>query len=300
MLPINRRGFEEETYCTWSLTPLYGGTNTLLGLYNAPFETTRQTINNRRTRTLLKLGESVALAKSVSSFWVQVLQSLEDNEFDFPFALLYSVLDDTESDKSGSFSSESSQSMKSCMLEGTLGVPEGHPSAPTRLDLRRARGGFIPSFREAMQTREPNLLKIADGTLSESLIDGFHLRGFPEPCSLAVVCPIRPTTEENVIGFLVVGINPRRPYNGDYQAFISLLNRQLATSLASVTLFEEEIYCGQKTEAERSRLFEELAVQRSRLQRIAESSPVGMFSVSTTGCILEARNSGFWFYTSLS
>jgi hypothetical protein len=295
MLPINRRGFEEETYYTWSLTPLYGGTNTLLGLYNAPFETTRQKINDRRTRTLLKLGESVALAKSVSSFWVQVLQSLEDNEFDFPFALLYSVLDDTESDESGSISSESSQSMKSCVLEGTLGVPEGHPSTPTRLDLKRARGGFIPSFREAMHTREPKLLKIADGTLSESLMDGFHWRGFPEPCRLAVVCPIRPTTGENVIGFLVVGINPRRPYDDDYQAFISLLNRQLATSLASVTLFEEEIRRGQTTEVERSRLSEELAVQRSRLQRIAEASPVGMYSVSTNGLILEVRNSGFWF-----
>jgi hypothetical protein len=121
MLPINRKGFEEETYFTWSLTPLYGGTNNLLGLYNAPFETTRQKINDRRTRTLLRLGESVALAKSVTSFWVQVLKALEDNEFDFPFALLYSVLDDVDSDGS-SVSSESSQSMKSCVLEGTLGM----------------------------------------------------------------------------------------------------------------------------------------------------------------------------------
>jgi hypothetical protein len=179
---------------TWSLTPLYGGTRTVLGFYNSPFETTRQKISERRTRTLLTLGASVALAKSVSSFWVQVLRSLEDNEFDFPFALLYSVLDDTESDES-SISSESSQSMKSCVLEGSLGVPDGHPSAPTRLDLKRARGGFIPSFREAIQTREPKLLNISDGTLSESLMEGFQWRGFPEPCRLAVVCPVSKFSE---------------------------------------------------------------------------------------------------------
>lgn len=98
-----------------------GGTNTLLGFYNVPFETTRRKINDRRTGMFLKLGESVALAKSVSSFWVRVLKSLEDNEFDFPFALLYSVLEDAESDEA-STSSESSQSMKSCVLEGTLGM----------------------------------------------------------------------------------------------------------------------------------------------------------------------------------
>lgn len=89
------------------------------------------------------------------------------------------------------------------------------------------------------------------------------------------------------------GINPRRPYDDDYQAFISLLNRQLATSLASVTLFEEEIRRGKDTEVERSRLSEELAYQRSRLQRIAEQSPVGMFSVSSSGLILEANDRFF-------
>lgn len=38
MLPIERHGFLEETFFTWSITPLYGGTDKLLGLYNAPFE----------------------------------------------------------------------------------------------------------------------------------------------------------------------------------------------------------------------------------------------------------------------
>ena len=56
-----------------------------------------------------------------------------------------------------------------------------------------------------MQTREPKLLNISDGTLSESMMEGFQWRGFSEPCRLAVVCPIRPTTGENVFGFLVIG-----------------------------------------------------------------------------------------------
>jgi len=205
MLPIERHGFLEETFFTWSLTPLYGGTTNLLGLYNAPFETTRQTITDRRTRTLIRLGEEVALAKKVSNFWPKVLTALEENEFDFPFALLYSVMDETDADDGSSISSESSHAMKSCVFEGSLGVPEGHPAAPTRLDLKRSRGGFIPAFRDAMQTREPKLLNISDGTLPESLIEGLQWRGFGEPSKLAVVCPIRPTTGENVLGFLVIG-----------------------------------------------------------------------------------------------
>jgi hypothetical protein len=205
MLPIERHGFLEETFFTWSLTPLYGGTNNLLGLYNAPFETTRQTINDRRTRTLLKLGEGVSSAKSVQAFWPLVLNALKDNEFDFPFALLYSILDEVDTDDGSSMSSESSHAMKSCILEGSLGVPDGHRAAPTRLDLKRSRGGFIPALRDAMQTREPKLLNIMDGTLSEALIEGLDWRGFGDPCKLAIVSPIRPTTGENVLGFLVIG-----------------------------------------------------------------------------------------------
>ncbi|RDW80496.1 hypothetical protein BP5796_05194 [Coleophoma crateriformis] len=298
MLPIERYGFLEETFFCWSLVPLYAGEPTLQGLWNQPFETTRSTLNNRRMSTLMTLSEEISLAKTVSSFWQLILKPLEENEFDVPFALLYSVVDDVDVDEGSSISSESSHTMKSCILEGALGVPEGHDAAPTKLDLKRARGGFIPAFRDAMRTREPSLLNIMDGTLKQSLIEGFNWRGFGEPCKQAVVCPIRPTTGENVLGFLVLGINPRRPYDRDYQTFIRLLIRQLATSLASVTLFEEEIRRGttaaEAAALERLKLSEELAVQRSRLQRMAEVSPVGMFSIDPQGLLLEANDR--WFH----
>jgi hypothetical protein len=140
-------------------------------------------------KTLLRLGQETALATSISTFWPKILKSLEENRFDFPFAILYSVTDDVE-EESMSQCSENSQTFKSCVLEGTLGIPEGHPAAPSRLDLRRSKGGFVPAFRDAMQTREPTLLGTKDGTLSEALIDGFQWRGFPEPCREALVCPV--------------------------------------------------------------------------------------------------------------
>lgn len=80
----------------------------------------------------------------------------------------------------------------------------------------------MPAFRDSIQTREPTLLTIKDGTLSESLMENFELRGFGEPCREALVCPIRPTTGENVLGFLVVGVNPRRPFDDDYHGFIQV------------------------------------------------------------------------------
>ncbi len=110
-----------------------------------------------------------------------MLDGLRGNEFDVPFALLYSVGDGEDGDHS-SMSSGSTMSLKSCHLEGCIGVPDGHLAAPQQLDLKRSREGFMPSFREAMRTREPTLLHTRDGTLPEALLSGIDWRGFGEPC----------------------------------------------------------------------------------------------------------------------
>jgi len=76
-----------------------------------------------------------------------------------------------------------------------------------------------------------------------------------------------------------------------------MLNRQLATSLASIILFEEEIRRG-KTAAEaaameQEHLSEQLAVQTKRLQRMTELSPVGLFYIDAEGLLLEANDCFF-------
>jgi hypothetical protein len=138
MLPIERYGYLEETYFSWSFTPLYGGTKRILGFYNAPFETTYQTINSRRMQTLRHLGEILSQARSIQHFWKCVLEGLEHNHNDVPFALLYSFTDAEDAD-TASHSSDSTISLKSCNLEGAIGIPEGHPASPAKLDLKRSK-----------------------------------------------------------------------------------------------------------------------------------------------------------------
>ncbi|KAK0651011.1 aerobic respiration control sensor protein arcB [Cercophora newfieldiana] len=292
-LPINRFGMLEETWFSWSFTPLYGGTGRIQGFYNAPFETTKQVLSHRRMRTINKIGECTAQAKAVKQFWKLVLDGLQDNERDVPFALLYSVGDGDDGDHS-SMSSGSTISLKTCHLEGSIGVPEGHIAAPANLDLKRSREGFIPAFREAMRTREPTLLHTRDGTLPEALLDGINWRGFGDPCREAIIFPVRPTNGDAVLAFLVLGVNPRRPYDGEYVAFTSMLNRQFATSLASVILFEDETRRNrdavEAAALEKQQLTQQLDLQASRLRRMTELSPLGMFLISPQGVLREAND----------
>ena len=54
---LNRNGFLEESYFSWSIIPLVGDDGTVVGLYNPCFEKTRRKIAERRMLTLRAVGE---------------------------------------------------------------------------------------------------------------------------------------------------------------------------------------------------------------------------------------------------
>lgn len=296
LLIIDRFGYPEETFFSWSITPMYGGTDRILGFYNVPFETTYQVVSSRRMQTLRFLSERLNATRTVKEFWKHLLEALEHNPIDVPFALLYSVGDNDDAD-TASHSSDSTISLKSCMLEGSIGIPEGHPASPRKLDLKRSSEGFVPAFREAMRTREPTTLQTRDGTLPESLLEGIEWRGYGEPCKEAIIFPVRPTNGDQVFAFLLIGVQPRRAYDDEYKAFAAQLNRQLATSLASVMLFEDEMKrsrnAAELAQIQREQLSRELALQTSRMRRMTELSPLGMYLFNPEGMLLEANDRYF-------
>ncbi|ELQ37432.1 hypothetical protein M0657_002227 [Pyricularia oryzae] len=287
---IIRNGFLEETYFNWSIIPLVGGDGNVVALYNPAWENTRRKVNERRMQTLGVINEKTAPARDIKSFWQLALKGLEFNEFDIPFVLMYSTCPDESESEVSSLHSGSLANPPTVVLEGSLGVPAGHPTAVKYLDLRTSDEGFAPYMREAMScTDSPIVLSKESGTLPHHLISGFEGRGFGDAARTIVVFPVHPTpTGEAVAGFIVMGTNPRRPYNEDFELFIKLLSRALATSMASVALFEEEIRKGQKAARIAALDRQELSLQlRLRTQeaveseykfsRMAEFAPVGMF-----------------------
>nr|OQO05215.1 hypothetical protein B0A51_18143 [Rachicladosporium sp. CCFEE 5018] len=297
---IKRSNFLEETYFSWSIIPMVGGEGTVMGLYNPAFEKTRRKIAERRMLTLREVGERTASARDVKGFWAQVQGAFEFNEADSPFLLPYSVMDESDSDSSSVYSN-SGFGTRQCFLEGALGVPAGHACAPEMIELKNGNDGFGPQFREVMKSDRPKVMEVGTDDLPASLLEGLEWRGFGDPCTSVVVCPIHPMTGDSALGYLVLGVNPRRPYDDDYSLFVQLLARQLATSLASVVLFEEEIRRGQKAAKlaalDRIELSEQLAARtqeaiesETKFTRMAEFAPVGMFIASSEGKITFAND----------
>ncbi|EWC48680.1 hypothetical protein DRE_01902 [Drechslerella stenobrocha 248] len=296
---ILRNGFREETYFSWSICPIIGEDGTTVGLHNPAFEKTRRVIAERRMIALREVGERCGNARDIKAFWKKVLDALATNPWDAPFAILYSCkkAELPESEVSSACASSLS-STRLCSLEGTIGVPEGHLAAPQTLDLRSNDGaGFSIALREALHVEANIFLTAESGTLPADLMDGINVQGFSEDiCTAAVVCPINPNAE-TPIGFLVLGINPRRPFDEDYRLFIQLLTRQLKTSVASVVLYEEEVRRAQKAARlaalDKVELSHQLALKSKEAEhlelkftRLAEFAPVGIFIADFQGKIV--------------
>jgi hypothetical protein len=233
----------------------------------------------------------------MSDFCSKTLRALSSNPLDIPFAILYtcetlslaptgrtkgSMSTDSSSVPTRPRSSEDPSTSRSAgdtsatnspstarirlTLQGTIGVPKGHPSAPDEVlclvdavesqDLPdRSSASSASSLNgthssattdetasstvwplvEALQTRKP--VFISDlGKRSE----GFLQRGWPDPVRRAVVIPVLVEGSDMPKAVLIVGLNPRRPFNQVFSVFLNLISRTLSTGLLGIEVAEEQ------------------------------------------------------------
>ena len=254
---IERNGYVEETFFLWSLVPLQGPVD---GMYSIVTETTKQRLLERRVNALLRLGELTGATIELEAFWKSILRAIEQYEFDFPVAILYSI---TEPDTASSAGSGRSGS-RLCALEGTMGYPEYHPAIPTALDLDDKDEPIARALSDSAKRERPTFIRQSDGSLPDSLFNYVEKRGFGDQVKAFIVCPVQPVSKDSVSGFLVIGLNTRRPYDLEYQEWIQVFSKLLGASAASVALHEDDIRSRKRAVAQAARdrviLQDELAV----------------------------------------
>lgn len=285
----------EETYLKWSMIPIHEDEE-LLGFIHPLLDTTSMRLWERRMKMLVELGDVLVTARDVDDYWDRTIEGLQavDPSYDIPLAVLYSVAVQDKNlppDERERARAPPGPNM-TFRLAGTLGAPPGHPIRQPVVHLRTDDGPLATMLREVMArgaaaVRQPMLVHTEDGTLPAALLDGLHWRGFHDPCRSAVLCPIRPTKDEDIMGLLLLGLNPRRPYDNDYLQYILLLTQKLTTSFASTVLLEEEARRRRNTAVQaaydQAELQKKLAFQTTKatesdqkFQTVAEFVPVGM------------------------
>lgn len=240
----HRDGFIEETYVNSTFLPLLDMDGGIGGLYNSTVEVTKKRINERR----LAMFNYMANPSAVNSGTLasHVIPQLERNPLDITMALLYELGEE-----------RTACSTKTLDLRGSLGVPHHHSLAIQTAMLNDSEG-LIPLFRE-------NSNEILTFPVNK-LFDGVEWRGFGKSNHFSVLPIAGPN---RVFGYLVIGVNPRRPIDADHHQFMWDLASKISAIAASVSSADESRRRAQRLE-------NELQDRATQIQYLAQHASVGM------------------------
>jgi PAS domain S-box-containing protein len=217
LLFLERSGFPEETYHTFSYSPLADDGGQICGMFCVVTEETDRIISERRMATLRELAAVLASSKTEPEVLAGIEQSLGLNLKDLPFTLMY-LFDD----------------QSNARLVCRTGVAAGHPVA---VDLLEA--GANKPWPAAGLLEQPSARVLDEWAVpwtSDSLPHG----AWDKPPAQVVIVPIKQQAQERPAGFLVAGVNPYRRCDAAYAGFIDLVAGQVAAGLASARAYEEE------------------------------------------------------------
>lgn len=215
MLFLERSGYREETYHTFSYSPLYAENGRVAGNFCVVSEETERVIGERRLTTLRSLSAALSTTYTEEDVMGAVERSLGVNTRDLPFTLTY--LFDVENEavlasRSGIEASHRAASpvIPAGMNHGSwpVGAVLAH-NAPVRLDDLGSLFGELPT-----------------GSWNE------------QPRS-ALLVPLASQAQEKPAGVLIAALNPYRQLDSSYSGFIDLVAGQIAASLANARAYDQ-------------------------------------------------------------
>ena len=217
LLIMDRFGYAEETYFTFSYSPIRDVGGAVGGMFCAVTEDTRRVIGDRRMRLLREVAAKTSDARTPEQVCVTAAASIGDGCRDLPFALLYLNQADGRTTR----------------LAAQVNLLPGASAAPQSIDLTADTA--VWPLREVIRENTSVLIDRARG-LPDSLPHG----PWDRPTSRVMVVPLREAAQAPVAGFLVAGLNPYLPSDEEYRGFIGLLADQIAAGIARAQAYQLE------------------------------------------------------------
>ncbi len=216
LLIMERNGYPEETYYTFSYSPVPGDHGGVGGIICANTDDTQRIIGERQVKLLRTLAAETADARTIEEACRLSAASLEYNLYDLPFAMIY--LYDAEK--------------QTVYLADTSGIQRGHEAVPETVALNAP--AFWP-FAEVL--RKQKTCMVAD---IDRVFDDLPTGAWNRSPHRAVAVPIAPSGQKGQAGVLIAGLNPFQLFDESYQGFINLVAGQIAASIGNAQAYEEE------------------------------------------------------------
>jgi PAS domain S-box-containing protein len=257
MLIMERNGYAEETYYTFSYTPIPGNDGRSAGVFCANTDDTSRVVNDRALETLRKLGKISYNGKSETDIYARITSILAENNKDFPFACFYTI----QNDEAKMVATAGNQSLYH-YLPQTINIKE--PTTNT-LNICKAiqNNEVVVSFNKG---RRPNLPKGFWDIVAEQIL---HI-----PFCLA--------NENCPDAVFTIGLNPYRKFDSIYQSFIESVRDQIILQMNNVRLIEEECVRVEAL-AESNKIIKE---SEKKYRELVTTLPVAVYTCDAEGRIL--------------
>jgi signal transduction histidine kinase len=215
LLFLERSGFPEETYHTFSYSPLGGHDGRAEGMLCVVTEETERVIGERRMTLLHALGAELSSANTTCEVLAGLGRVLGRATGDLPFTLTYTL--DAPSERARCIAVTGLASDHPAAVDGK-GAAFEHPFWPLQAALNDGPGHVIPL--------PPDIDWPRGGWDAEPL--------------QAVIVPLPSRGVAASPGVFIAGLNRFRPFDAGYSNFVTLFANQVAAALSNARLYEEE------------------------------------------------------------
>jgi GAF domain-containing protein len=215
---LDRNGYLEETFFTFSFSPIRDESGSVGGLFHPVTETTSRMLSERRTRGLRDLAARAGKAQSMEEACKLAAQTLGEYELDLPFVLFY-LFDSFR---------------KEARLIASAGLQPGSNASPALVNLETLQLRTWPLNEAAVSTQGEHVSNL------ESRFGHLSCGPYPESVKEAMALPIITPGCAQAVGILIAGVSSRLPLNETYHAFYDLLAAGVTAAVANARAYEEE------------------------------------------------------------
>ena len=217
LLFLERSGFPEETYHTFSYSPLWDDDGQISGMLCVVTEETERVIGERRLATLRDFAADLSRSSSEEEVFTAAGRCLANAQHDFPFTTVYLC----------------SANGTACHLMACSGTTAGSALAPRTIDCG--------SVEEAWPITR--LLDHGESIQVEELTTRFEEAPsgpWPKAPERAIMLPLVQAGQAKPMGLFVAGLNPFLKFDEAYQSFTNLFVGQLTAGLSNARAYEAE------------------------------------------------------------
>jgi PAS domain S-box-containing protein len=218
-LLMNRGEWMEETYYSFSYSPIRDESGEVAGLFCPSTNVTPKVVNARRLATISELSARTLLQKSTDLACASAATTISKNIDDIPFAILYLIDPDHSRAR----------------LQQTCGVPIGTAGLTLReVDLgNEGPPESLWPLAQVAKTGQSRVVPVGG-------VEGLPLGTGQQQLSQALVLPVTLRGEGGTVGILVAGVSPAQKLDLEYQTFFELVANQIAAAIQNARSAEEE------------------------------------------------------------